>query len=388
MADPILQSTPHDSPSAVGRRPTVLIVGAGYAGVRAASLLGHRRSAVDPILIAPEPYHSLAIRLHQVAAGRLDPRFARVPIAAVARRHGFRWRQDRLVGIDAATRQFVLAEGGAVAYDYAVLAFGGVPEWYGIPGMKEHAFTIGSWDGALALRERVLRLAASERAPTIAVVGGGLTGIELAGELAERAGWRIWLIEAAPTLLPGFPPRLQQRTADALRRRGVRVRTSTPVKQCAPVDGQGERLVLELATGDPLEADAVVWCGGVRAHPLISAHLPAGRAGRATADASLRSTADRGLFVAGDCAAAVDPSTQKPVPPTAQNARAQGELAARNILALCRSAPLAAYSGRSKGIVLSVGDRWGGAQIGPLIFGGWAVRQLKKMIEGYYRLHL
>ena len=215
----------------------IAILGGGYGGVQAAKVLERRlgrRSDIEISLIDRNSYHTLMTELHEVAGGRAEPESVQISFKKIFGGRNVTLVMDRIRTIDFEKRQLI-SDGGRYHYDYLVLGAGGEPEYYGMPGIKEHAFTIWSFDDALGIRrhiEDVFRKASAEKDAqkraemlTFVVAGAGFTGIELAGELKDQRRVlcrkhlidekevRIIVVEALDAIIPNLPVKLQ-RTAE------------------------------------------------------------------------------------------------------------------------------------------------------------------------------
>ncbi|HEX6972572.1 MAG TPA: FAD-dependent oxidoreductase, partial [Limnochordia bacterium] len=344
-------------------------------------------------------YHLLTTRLHEVAAGALPPAAAAVPLQAISGLRRVAVQIGRIIAIDPAAKRVTLADGTVLRADALAIALGSRPADYGIPGLTEHALTLGSLADALAVRaavEALVARAAAGRRTRIVIGGGGVTGVQLAGELAAR--WRqrarreripagaleIAVIEAGTRLMNGVHPALAGRAARILTSLGVGVRLRTRLSAVGPgwvsVEGSdGQRRH---------SCDAFVWTGGVQANPLIGRSLRTDPQGRALVDETLQAVAAPGVFVLGDNARAVRLGEARPVPPTAQAAVEQAELVAYNLAALAAGddGRMRPYRGRQKGFVVSVGPAVAVGMLGAgaVRGSGRAWHALKRWIEHTY----
>jgi NADH dehydrogenase len=339
--------------------------------------------------------------LPRVAAGTRASQAVRVPLDSVLEAH-VQFVNEAVTGFDFAGRQLLTAS-GSVPYTHLVLALGSRPNDFGIPGLKEHALSLWSADDAdkilKAIERNIVAAAAcadtAEKAHllTVLIGGGGATGVELAGELAEvlpellkrhdlgAARARIVLIEAGPTLLAGSSQKLIELAGDTLRSLGVEVHLG------AVVIGADERGFL-LKDGRRFEAGVQVWAGGVKAPALVAqSGLPTGPNGRIRVEPTLRVAGRPEIYVAGDLAYLMDEATGRALPPTAQIALEEADTVAANLLAELdgHSDKLTAFAFRNKGYVVSVGPKSGAADVGPLTLGGRPASILKNAIEWEYR---
>lgn len=337
---------PHATPNA--SRPRVVVVGTGHAGIEA--VRGLRRAPVDVVLVERTNYHKFQPLLYQVATAGLTAAHITQPV-----RHLFRGQRNvdvrlaTVVGGDLDARTLHLAGGARLGYDFLVLAAGASTAYYGVEGAKEYGFPLKNVPDAVALRGHLLRqfeathcdrALIDEGSLTVAVVGGGATGVETAGALRElfdkvlerdfptlavRQKARVVLIEAAGALMNGYAERLQRYTRETLERRGIEVWTDTAVERVTPGG-------VALADGRWLPARTVVWAAGVRAHPLADAlGLPQVQGGRLAVGEALQVPGHPEVFVAGDMAGASDPGGRL-YPQVAQVAIQQGRHAAASIV--------------------------------------------------------
>lgn len=305
----------------------MVIVGAGFGGLATARALA--RTPVRVTLVDRHNFHTFQPLLYQVATSGLSSSDVAYPVRGiVARQANLAFRHATVVGADLDARVLHLeGEGHEVddlAYDHLVVAAGATTNTFGIPGVEEHAFPLYGLDDAVALRNHVLeRFEAVEAQPallddgalTFVVVGGGPTGVEVAGALTElfhlvlrkdlrtvpveRA--RVVLVEMLDDLLMPFSPASRRHARETLVERGVEVRTGTQVASVGPT-----RVVL--ASGEELPAHTLVWAAGVRANPLGAVlGLPTGRAGRIEVEPSLQVVDRPGVWAIGDVAAIAGP---------------------------------------------------------------------------------
>jgi NADH dehydrogenase FAD-containing subunit len=264
----------------------IVVLGAGYAGLSAATGIGRRHRVT---LIAPETHFLHRVRQHETAAGRPGRRPA---IDRVLRGRRVTHRQARVAALDLNARKVVLDSGEVVGYDTLVYALGSRTAFHGVPGAAEYGYPA---ERATELRQRIAGAAAPG---TIAVVGGGATGIEMAAELAEaHPAWRVEIVTAG-RVGGWFSDRGRAHVLATFDRLGVRVREHADVTGVGP-DG--------LLTADGrVPADLVVWAASMEPHPLAAeAGLAVDPDGRALVDGRLRSTSHPEVHVIGD-AAAVD----------------------------------------------------------------------------------
>lgn len=369
----------------------IVILGAGYAGLEVARGLGKvlgRTGSAHITLINDNEYHVFTTELHKVAAGTAEPTDVTVPLAEVLSGGGVDLVIDRVTSIHPERRIVLLESGSEIAYDQLVVALGSTTEYWGIPGLAERSLSISGLRGALAVRERVaevVRRAEEEgRQAHVVIGGGGLTGVELAGELAFKMlkGHRISVVEMAPNLLVGQPERLCTDAERILTTMGVTIRTGVGLKSV-------EEDSLLLSNDERMAYDVVLWAGGVRGNPIVAKAFPVDKRDRALVDSWMRSEAYPEVYILGDSAAAKDPEG-KPVPPTAQAALAQAEVVVKHILHTDRQeeSALPPYSGKSKGVLVSIGPKQGLGKIGSFGGSGRVWKLLKDANDMRYHLRV
>jgi NADH dehydrogenase len=297
----------------------VVIIGAGFGGLAAARAL--RRAPVEVTLVDANNFHLFQPLLYQVATAGLDADDIAYPVRGTLRRQrNARFRLGRLHAADLDARRVELDDGTQLPYDWLVLAIGAVTATFGVDGAEEHAHGLKNLRDATRLRAHLLqRFEEADAAATVAprdlsvvIVGGGPTGVELAGGIRELYDKvlardfprldlqhaRITLVEATDRVLGTFEPRLSGKAARALARRRVDVELGVGVRR---IDERG----VELADGRRLDAGTVVWAAGVRANPLASAlGLPTTRGGRVLVEPDLSLAGRPEVFAIGDVAAA------------------------------------------------------------------------------------
>ena len=354
-------------------QPHVVIVGAGFGGLMAARVL--RKAPVRVTLLDRRNHHVFQPLLYQVATGGLSPGEIAYPIRAVVRRQKNTevWLAEA-TAIDLAQRRVLLAD-GSLDYDFLILAPGARHSYFGHPEWEPLAPGLKDIEDALDIRRRILlAFERAEREPdparrraqlTFAIVGGGPTGVELAGAIADIARRvlvedfraidpreaRILLLEGGPRLLPAFPPRLSAKAAAALRELGVEVRTQALVTALAAdhlvVGGDGG--------GETVPAATILWAAGVTASPLArSLGLPLDAVGRVAVAADLSLPGHPETFVVGDLAT-LQGSDGRLLPGLAPVAMQQGRAAAANIVRAVAGQPPRPFRYVDKGNLATIG---------------------------------
>jgi NADH dehydrogenase len=388
--------------STSGSAGRIVVAGAGYAGLHVALRLTaklRKNPVLDLTLVDRHDYHQVITELPRVAGGTQAADTVRIPLEdTLARRAHF--VLSEIIGFDLTARQ-LLTGAGPVGWSRLVLALGSRPNDFAIPGLAERTLSLYSADDAeqvWASANKAITAAASATDPvaqrrlaTVVVGGGGATGVELAGELAEtlpkvasRLGLAtdlpaVVLVEAGPTILAGSSVQLIEKASKILGDLGVQVRTKAAIA-AATEDG------FQLKDGRLVQGGVFLWAGGLKAPELVAnSGLPTGYNGRVKVDQYLRVLDHPDIYVAGDLASVVDPRTGHVMPALAQVALEEGETVARNLEAELRDRPLEAFTFHDKGFVASIGTHSGVADIAGITAGGRAAHMLKDAIEWEYR---
>ncbi len=366
--------------------PHVVIIGGGFGGLSAARRL--RRAPVDVTILDRRNHHVFQPLLYQVAMAVLSPGDIASPIRWILRHQR---NAEVLLGevdrVDADRKVVHLTDGADVGYDYLIVAAGATHAYFGHDDWRRYAPGLKTLEDALDMRRRVLL--AFERAEretdsarreallTFVIVGGGPTGVELAGALAEIArqsltkdfrhfdptSSKIILLEGGPAVLPPFPDPLREAARRDLERLGVDVRTGALVTRIGPgfVEAGGGRIA----------AETVLWAAGVAASPLgATLGAPMDRVGRVCVQADLTIPGHPDVFVIGDLASLAG-SDGRPLPGVAQVAMQMGAHASHNILRATEGQPLRAFKYRNLGDMATIGRASAVANLPVMQLKGW-----------------
>lgn len=389
-------------------RPRIVIVGSGFGGMAAARAL--RRVSAKVTLVDRTNHHLFQPLLYQVATAALSPADIATANRVLLRgSSNMRVLMAEVTGIDTATRAVLLRDGRRLPYDYLVLATGAAYSFFGHDEWREHAMVLKSLEDALAIRARLLDAferaeqssdpAETRRLLTFAIVGGGPTGVELAGTIVELArttlardftcidpqGTRVVLCEAGERLLSAFDPALSAYAADALASLGVEVRTGTAVEA---IDSTGLMLGEER-----IDAGAVLWCAGTEARPAarwLGAEAARNGAVQVETDCSVPGHPE--IFAIGDVAS-FDGGEGRPLPGLAPVAKQQGAHVGRLLAARVagRSEP-GAFRYRDHGTMAVIGRARAVARLGGMQLKGfvawltWSLVHLLLLVDFRSRL--
>ncbi len=373
------------------KRFTVVVAGAGYAGLAAAQALASEKN-VQVVLINKHAYHLLQFQLHEAAVNKIDVDSLALPLKNLLL-HEVEFVKAQIVGFDFKARS-VHTDHGDFNYDRLIVALGSEPATFNIPGLTEHALMLKSVANARSIH-RHLEMTLSALVSTtrshpypIVIGGAGITGVELAAELAEGLGGlerqyglrrdaiNVMLVEAASTVLPGFDRKTIDEATRVLKALKVNVRTGTAIERV-----EAGRVWVKQIGSDrsaEIETSTVIWTGGIRANALVSnSGLTLGERGAAVVDKYLRSIDYPDVFVVGDNAVVRDPRNGQVAIPCGQLAQQQGEYAARRILHDFKGTTTPPYIPHMDGLLISLGSYAGVGTVGPV----WVRELLARMMK-------
>ena len=370
----------------------IVILGAGVAGLRVAQKLGRRLkpSEAQIILIDENDYHQYLYRIHEVCNLEYEDKEIIVPLSRIlSKRVDF--RQASVQNIDTEGK-IVTTDNGDIPYDICVIALGSHATYFGIEGLEENSMTLSSFEAAKGIRARIHELfeEASEtgKPPKILIGGGGFTGVELAGELSdylpilyerhnlESSSTCVSIVEALPTILPGWNEKQVLVSQKVLRNRGVELLLDDPVSRVS-------KNKIEMKSGKIYEPDLFVWTGGVRGDPACGLGFQL-KGRRISVDEYCRAEGYEDIYVAGDSACAVDAGSGRPMPPTAHVAMVQGDLVGDNIIATLKGSPMKKYVYNRAGEIVTLGKTNAMGDLFGFLFSGAFARFMKKVVHWWY----
>ena len=384
--------------------PHVVVVGAGFGGVWATDELAKEGFRVT--LLDQFPYNTFQPLLYQVATGGLNPGDVTYSLRYFAANHeDVRFRVGEVVGIDHDKREVVCSDGFRVGFDYLIIGNGITTNHFGIPGAAEYTMSMYTRAEALRVRDTIfgsLEIIAGRSDPnsagfTVVIVGGGPTGVEMAGQLAELktgtipstypelnpAHVHVVLVEMTEHLLAPFDDSLRQYALRELIKRGVDVRLKTAISEV-------EMDRVDFKDGSSMPVDLVIWAAGVSGDPQLKDWgLPIGRAGRIEINDDTRVVGEERIFAIGDGSVIVN----SPLPQLAQPAIQMGKFAARQIARLHRGLETESFHYHDKGTMATIGrgDAVLEMPIGLKLTGipawlGWIVLHLFYLLGGRNRV--
>lgn len=366
----------------------IVIIGAGYSGILTAKKLAKKFKKNPDVrisIIDKNPYHTMLTELHEVAAGRVEEKSIRISLKRVFAGRRVDIVHDLVESVDTSKRT-VTGKKGRYDYDYLVMAAGSRPAYFDIPGAQENTYPLWSYQDAVRLHEHIVncfRQASEEtdgdrrkKLLTFFVVGAGLTGVEMAGELAEyvpvlcevyeidREQVKIVNCDFLDRVVTSLPEKLSGKIQKRLEKMGVEVMLSSRVVEVGP-----ENIILEKDSQRvSFDVGTVIWTAGIESAEITqktAKFLPCSGRGRLLTDDYLRCEKDDRVFIIGDNLCFTPPGENEPVPQMVENCEQSAHTAAENIyISITGHGKLKPYRPRFHGTMVSVGGRYGTARVG------------------------
>jgi NADH:ubiquinone reductase (H+-translocating) len=355
----------------------IVVLGAGYGGVLSALTLRKylNRNEAYVTVVNQYPTHQIITELHRLAGGSTTEQAIALPLDKLFKGKDIDLKIAKVDTFSVDKKEVSLSDGSTLNYDVLVVALGSKTAYFGIPGLEENSLVLKSVEDAnhiyqhIVGRIREYAQTKNEADATILIGGGGLTGVELVGELidhlpkvAKQYGvdpkeLKIKLVEAGPKILPVLPDHLIERAQSSLEARGVEFLIGLPV---TGVEGNE----ISLKDGSKIVANTFVWTGGVQALPVVAESGLEVDRGKATVNEFLQSKSHQDVFVVGDSAGAFPPEGGRPYAPTAQNAWQMGELVGYNLFAYLNDKTMEKFAPINSGTLASLGRKDAVAEVG------------------------
>ncbi|SJZ72687.1 NADH dehydrogenase [Pilibacter termitis] len=360
----------------------IVVVGAGFAGLSATRLLSSKlKQNAEITLIDKHSYHTMMTQLHEVAAGRVEEEAGQYDLQKLlGRRKNVQLVTDTVTNVDKENK-VVVTENGRYEYDFVLLALGGEPNDFGVPGVAEHGFTLWSMEDALRIRrhlEVIIEKAVIEHDEekrramlTFAVAGSGFTGIEMLGELID---WKeimakkyhidpseitLAVVEMMPTILNTLPRPDADKALRFLHKKGVKVLTNHAITEVAENH-------IKVKDGADIPTYTLIWTTGVQGNTQAKAYglKETERGNRLVANEYMEAVGfeGKGVYVAGDISGVLD-EQGRPQPQIVEAAEQTGHTAASNIIAEINGGEKHKFVGKYQGTLVSIGSKWGVAYL-------------------------
>ena len=391
----------------VKNKKKIVVLGGGYGGVECTRKLEEyfrNDDDIEIVLISEDNFLLFTPMLPQVAAGMLATRHIVMPIRTIVNKTTF--YEGRVKNIDPYGKVVNLwgtdeKRGVSIHYDFLVVSLGSETNFFGMSDVEKHAYTIKTLNDAMTIRNRVIDMleqAENEPNPILrksllnfVIVGGGFAGIETAGEIMDllldarkyypnisKDEIKVTVLEALPNILPGFSEKLAKFAHNLLTKHGIEIKLKTAVTSFDGYEIMMKKIEDSPENKDSSEREAIqtrtmIWTAGVTPVNTIKRSMFKTERGKIIVNDFLEVPEFPGVFAVGDCALFIDPTTERPFPPTAQLAEAQAKAAAHNLHSLIRNEKMKKFEYKSRGQMAIIGKRNGVASfLGMNISGIWA----------------
>jgi len=355
----------------------IVILGAGYGGLLTALNVRKylNKDQAQVTVVNQYPTHQIITELHRLAAGSASQEAVALPLDKIFKGKDIDLKIAKVESFNVDNKKVKLSNGELLTYDALVVGLGSTTAYFGIPGLEENSMVLKSAADAIKIKShiegRIQEYSKTKNAAdaTILIGGGGLTGVELVGEIADQLPTltskygidpkeiKLLLVEAGPKILPVLPENLIDRATKSLENRGVQFLTGLPVTN---VEGN----TVELKDGQKIVTNTFVWTGGVQGNPLVGESGLEVNRGRATVNEYLQSTSHNDVFVVGDSAVVFPANGDRPYPPTAQIAWQMGEQTGYNLFAYLENKAMKTFTQVNSGTLASLGRKDAVATIG------------------------
>lgn len=383
----------------------IVVLGAGYGGILTAKKLAKKLKKDENIeisIIDKKPYHTMLTELHEVAAGRVPEDTIRIDLKKIFAKRKVNVILDEISNIDFKNKVLKSQNDNAYEYDYLVIGTGSKPTYFGIPGAEEFTRKLWSYEDAVELKEHILnmfRKAVKEpnkkkrsKMLTFVVIGGGFTGVEMIGELAEwknrlcedfsveKDEVKLYVVDALPKILPIFPDNLIRKAERRLRKLGVEIITGAGVTEAKNdsvilgLSGTNKELTAEEAFASCsykkddkgiIESNTVIWAAGVEGADLLeNTNIQQKGRKRVVTNSHLQSLDHDNVYVVGDNIFYIPEGEKRPVPQMVENAETSSKLVADNIYCDIKGGEKKNYKPEFHGAMVCIGGRYGVAHLG------------------------
>lgn len=366
----------------MNEKKKIVVLGAGYGGVLTAKKLAKKfkkDSNVEITLIDKNPYHTLLTELHEVAAGRVSEDSIKIDLKKIFAKRKVDVVLDEITDLDFKNK-VLKSKNNKYEYDYLVVGTGSKPAYFGIPGAEEYTKKLWSYEDAVNLKEHILQMfrkasqetnkAKREKMLTFVVVGGGFTGIEMAGELGEwkerlckdfnidKREVKLYVVDALPKILSIFPNNLIAKAEKRLKKLGIEIITSASISEVSKTS-------VKIADKGNIDTYTVVWAAGVEGADIIEKmDLEQKGRKRILTNDKLQSVDYENVYIVGDNIFYIPEGEERPVPQMVENAECSAPLIAHNIFTDIKGGEKMSYKPKFHGAMVCIGGRYGIAHVG------------------------
>ncbi len=365
----------------MSRKKNVTILGAGYGGLMTALKLEAKAKNledVEIVLVDKNPYHQYVHLAYEIVTNVKKVSDLTVPINELLANRKITFLQATVNKIDLQNKS-VKTDKGDIAYDEFVIALGNEPNFYNIKGAKEFSLIFDSVESAVKIRDELRKAFSRNEKPNIVVGGGGFTGVELAGEIADEYNCCVTIIEAADEVLPSWGKlEFSKKVEKVLAEMGTKLILGKQVSEVKPSS-------ITLKDGTQIETALFIWTAGVQASSLVrESGLKTGKGNRAMINEFCEAVDFKGVYVVGDSALVTHPDTGEVLPQCIEIALQQAENVAENLLADIQGTQRKAYQPKFNGLILAVGEEYGIGQIYGRTIKGKLAQMFKRLVHLQY----
>jgi NADH dehydrogenase len=362
-------------------KKTFVVLGAGYSGLMTAIKLEEKTkslSEVEIVLVDQNDYHQYIHLTYEIVTGVKKTSDITIPISELLSNRKIRFLQATVTEIDF-PRKVVKTSKGDVSYDAVVVALGSEPNFYGVKGAEEFSLCLTSVESAVKIRNALLKISSEDKNSNVVVGGGGFTGVELAGEIADEFRCCVTVVEGENMLLPLCGnPEVSQKAAAVITAMGAKLVLGRFIAEVKPD-------CVILSDGSQIESSLFVWTAGVQGSSVLTlSGLKTGKGNRAVINRFCEAVDYPGVFVIGDSSLVVDPETGEVLPQCIELALQQSEVVAKNLLADAAGTERTVYNPRFNGLILAVGEKYGIGKVFGVTVEGRVAQMLKRLIHLQY----
>jgi NADH dehydrogenase len=362
-------------------KKALVILGAGYSGLLTVIELEEKTrhlEDVEIVLIDRNDYHQYLHMSYEIVTGSKKVSDLTIPISELLEKRKIRFVQAAVREIDL-SKKALRTDKGDLPYDELVVALGSEPNFYHIKGAEENSFCVYSVEAAAQIRDKLKEVLAKETNPRIVVGGGGFTGVELAGEIADEFKCCVTIVESAKTLLPTWGiPEFSIKVADVLAKMGTDFIFGKSIVEVKPG-------VIVFSDASQVACSLFIWTGGVQGSRVVSTSgLKAGKGNRVVINEFCEAVGFPGVYVVGDCALVVNPKTGEILPQCVEIALEQAEVVAKNLYADVIGGERIAFVPKFSGLILAVGETYGIGEISGVKVEGRLAQMIKRIIHLHY----
>ncbi len=357
----------------------IIVLGAGYGGLMTALQLEEKvrnLQDVSIILVDRNDFHQYIHLSYEIVTGVKKASDLTVPLSELLEKRKIQFLKAKVEGIDLANKT-VQVSGGDLWYSELVIALGSEPNFFNVKG-TENAFCICSVDSAEQIKEELKKLG-QDQSVKILVGGGGFTGVELAGEIADEFKCCVTIVEGSSSLLHTWKnPEFSSKVTKVLEEMGATIVLNTYIVEIKPN-------AAVLNDGSEIDCSMFIWTSGVQASRIIAeSGLKTGKGNRAVINEYCETVDYPGVYVVGDCALVVDPQTKETLPQCIEIALQQADVVSKNLAADLTGGKRTSFIPKFSGLILAVGERFGIGEIGGVKVEGKLALMVKKVVHLHY----